>query len=200
MKPKFLSRVFAAAVVLAVALESWLPAQAVAGGSIEGTITVNGRDASGGVFWIVALPANSPQPVTVETARSYAIKTDAPGHFRIDGLAAGSYLVALVESPDALAVPAQATVRVKLANGSVFSWPAYSVQIDANAAAPQTVAFQRKPYPDLPPGFSIPHTDAATSSTRRHAGPPAVRLVGAILAIGSALLLARAYGRKSVRS
>jgi len=133
----------------------------VAGASaegIEGRINVSGRDASGGVFWVIIVSAHTPQPITLADAKAAAVRTDN-NRFVAD-LSPGDYVVALVESPTAMVQPPAQTLKVTDRDGRLMEWPAINVEV--TSSTPRVVAnFQRKPYPDMPPGLEIPHTESA---------------------------------------
>jgi hypothetical protein len=143
-------------------------AGAIATGSLTVQVIVDGEDRSGGVFWVVVLPADYPQPVVTEEIEQYRYPTER-GRVRIEGLESGWYFVGIVlaqrllkeQPPTSVEVVAPAWVQ----NSSGVTrgyWPAYKVQLTA-AQPNATVTFVKAGDPPLPPGFVIPDTGGDNS-------------------------------------
>ena len=122
--------------------------------SVRVQIVVHGEDRSGGGHWLVILPGDTPQPITYDQAMTNSLKAEKG--FARKAVPPGQYIVAWVQAPALLAVPAPDVLAVAQDHGRDLIWPAFTVRVRPGRSP--LVTFDRVGYPPLPPGFVIPHT------------------------------------------
>jgi hypothetical protein len=164
---------------------------------IEGQITVSGRDASGGQFWVAVVPGTVQQPLSSDEARSLSVQA-VDHRFAVEDLPPGDYLVALVAHASMMERRPPESVRVLSPTGEVTEWPAFRVRVAASGTAPEVV-FERKAYPELPEGFVLPTTSEESFASERSEGFSLARngeVLGASVVVASLLLAGAAMVRR----
>jgi hypothetical protein len=130
-----------------------------AGGTVEGTVSVDGRTAPGASFWLYVVPAGRNSALSPDEAKQAILKTDERGRFSVGGLRAGQYLVAPIIHANALKNVAAFTksLQVETVDFGTLTLPAIEVTVKDGQRVPVNVV--RTAYASGPPGFTIPHSE-----------------------------------------